>query len=106
MSVRIYSDGLAGASLPGAGRTEELSRAPGTGKPPAGSAGAAEDRVEISALSENLAAANSQVDVQRAERVQHLAALYQSGQYHVDAAKVSQAIVSHALRSGPVEAGE
>lgn len=106
MSVRIYTDGLAGASLPGAGRTDELSRAPGTGRTGAGPVGAGEDRVEISALSENIASTGTLVDAQRADRVSHLAALYQSGRYEVDPSKVSHAMVSSALRGGPLENGE
>ena len=107
MSVRIYNDGLAGAAASEAKRAEELSRTSGAGQTRApGSLGSGEDQVSISSLSENLTTTNGVLDAQRVNRVQHLAALYQSGNYKVDAQQVSRAIVDDALRSGPAGKGE
>ena len=96
MSIRIYNDGLAGAAASEASRAQESSRAGTSGKPSSGSAAGGEDQVQISSLSEALAAQSSQ----RAERVQHLAAAYQSGRYQVNPTEVSRAIVNQALQAG------
>jgi anti-sigma28 factor (negative regulator of flagellin synthesis) len=99
MSIRIYNDGLAGASALENSRAEQLSRTGGTGKPGAGAGPGGEDQVQMSSLSEALTAAQSQ----RATNVQQLAAAYQSGHYHVDSTDVSRALVSHALEAGGAE---
>ena len=68
-------------------------------KQSAASSVSGEDRVEISSLSENIAASGDM----HAARVQDIAALYASGRYSPDAMLVSRALVSHALQNGPVE---
>jgi anti-sigma28 factor (negative regulator of flagellin synthesis) len=101
MSIQIYNDGLAGAGLAGAGRTQELSHPATGGKSSAGSTGA-EDQVQISSLSSTLSSQGSD----RAARVQQLAAAYQSGRYEVNPTEVSHALVNHALGAGGVEGGQ
>ena len=55
------------------------------------------DSVEISGISAQLADASAVDGQQRANRVAELAAMYGRGQYHVNAAELSGALVSHAL---------
>lgn len=106
MSIRIYTDGLASAAASEASRSEELSRANGPGKQPvAGSSGEGGDQVQISSLSESIAAGSSQQGVTQANRVRQIAAQYQNGTYQVDSLQLSRALVSNAIRSGAVENG-
>jgi len=100
MSIQIYNDGLSGAGASEAARTQDLSRVTTGGKPASGTSAGAEDQVQISSLSSTLTANASD----RAARVSQLAAVYQGGQYQVNSANVSQAIVNHALQAGSVDA--
>jgi anti-sigma28 factor (negative regulator of flagellin synthesis) len=99
MSIQIYNDGLAGSAASGPGRAQELSPATTGGKLSSGSTSAGEDTVQISSLSLALAANGSQ----HAERVQELAAAYQSGRYEPNSVDVSQSLVNHALQAGAAE---
>ena len=104
MSIRIYTDGLAGAAASEASRNEELSRTSTAGKQPVGgSSGEGGDHVQISSLSASIAAASSQQDGTQSHRVGQIAAQYQNGTYHVDSLQLSRALVSNAIRSGGVE---
>ena len=98
MSLRIQNDSLAGALAPGAARTDEISR-PGSSSSQAasksGQPGA--DSIDISSLSQGIAAAGSAQDAQQAGRIRQLTALYQSGRYSVDSSLVGNAMVSQAL---------
>lgn len=106
MSLRIQNDNLAGVALPGAGRTDEISQPSGSSNPASARSGQpSADSVDISSLSQNVAAASNAQAAQQAGRVKQLAALYQSGQYSVDSASVSRAIVSQALQTAPGENG-
>jgi anti-sigma28 factor (negative regulator of flagellin synthesis) len=102
MSIRIYNDGLAGAAASEASRAQDLSRATTGGKLSSGANAGVEDQVQISSLSEALAAHGSQ----RAARVENLAAAYQSGAYQVNSIDVSHAIVNSALQAGNTGSGE
>ena len=102
MSIRIYNDGLAGAAAAETSRAQELSRTTGTSKSVEGSSASGEDQVQISSLSETLAAQSSQ----RAARVQDLAGVFQSGRYQVNSVDVSKAIVNQALQAGSAEKGQ
>ena len=55
------------------------------------------DRVELSSTLETLARAMSAFGSERANRVQVLAAQYQSGSYHADSAATARGMVSEAL---------
>jgi anti-sigma28 factor (negative regulator of flagellin synthesis) len=55
------------------------------------------DRVELSSTLETLSRAMSALGSERANRVQALAAQYQSGSYHADSAATARGIVSEAL---------
>jgi anti-sigma28 factor (negative regulator of flagellin synthesis) len=106
MSIRIYTDGLASNAASEASRAEELSRAKAAGKQPvASSGGAGADQVQISSLSESIAAGTSQQDAVQAQRIRQLSLQVQNGTYHVEARKLSSALVSNALQAGAVEKG-
>ena len=55
------------------------------------------DRVELSSTLETLSRAMSAFGSERANRVQALAAQYQSGSYHADSAATARGMVSEAL---------
>ena len=105
MDIRIHSEGLDGSSALQTSRTQETSPV-GQGERRRGSnaVGGGQDSVQISGLSAQISAANQQQDVQSADRVAALAALYSRGNYRVDARTLSRSLVSHAL-SGAVEGG-
>ncbi|MGA3040328.1 MAG: flagellar biosynthesis anti-sigma factor FlgM [Bryobacteraceae bacterium] len=104
MSIQIQNDSLTGAAAPGLGRADEISRPAGSPSESTGRPGSrAEDSVDISSLSQSVAAASTTQGAQQAGRLSHLAALYRSGQYNIDSAEVSRAMVSQALGDGPDE---
>ena len=96
MSIRIYNEGLSGASAPETSRTQEISRGGAGNRANQGSGAGGEDQVQISSLSETL----SNHAAQRTAHVQNLKALYESGRYQVNAADVSHAIVGAAIQGG------
>ena len=97
MSIRIQSDQLTGTQSAETSRANEVSKLSGSSSAKThGGAGGA-DSVEISSLSEGIAAANAAQQTQQAGRVRHLAALYASGHYQVDSRQLSHAMVSQAL---------
>jgi anti-sigma28 factor (negative regulator of flagellin synthesis) len=103
MDIRIQGESLEGALAPQTSRTQETpltSQSESQRVPKAVESG--RDSVEISGLSAQLSAANQQADARVSERVSTLAALYARGEYHVDKANLSHALVSHAL-SGAIE---
>ncbi len=103
MSISIHNDSLTGATAPAA-RADEVSRPASSSSQYAnGSQSRAGDSVDISSLSQSVAAASSAQDSQQAGRVKQLTALYQSGQYHIDSAQISRAMVSQALAAGSSE---
>lgn len=98
MSIRIQNDSLAGAGTSELGRADGISQSPGSAGSPAGrSGGRGTDSVDISSLSQNVAAASSVQQAQQAGRVKQLTALYRSGQYNIGSAQVSRAMVSQSL---------
>jgi hypothetical protein len=101
MSIIIQNDSLAGGAAPGVGRTDEISRPAGW---PGQSTGRSDNRggdsVDLSSLSQSVAAASTAQEAEQAGRISHLTALYRSGQYSIDSAQVGRAMVSHALGDG------
>jgi hypothetical protein len=95
MSIRIQNDQTAGVNSGAAERTNAVSGSTSS----SGSRGAnsigGEDQVNVSSIGNALSAQSAS----RANRIQHLAALYASGNYHVDSARTSQAIVAGAIGS-------
>jgi hypothetical protein len=102
MSMRIYNDGIGGASAfqPASGetgvQTGSTTRAGSTRYSGA-------DQVEISSLSGNVAAATAALASQQAARVSRLAALYGRGEYQVNSMQLSRALVSNALSNSSVD---
>jgi anti-sigma28 factor (negative regulator of flagellin synthesis) len=103
LQVRLPAQNLGNTAAAQTERPAESSRtASSSAKPGAGAAGG-EDSVELSFLSESIAAAAQVGDAQQSDRVRQLAALYASGKYHVDSQEISRAMVSQALTSPPAE---
>ena len=97
--MRVYDVNLTGASAAGSAKSQETQRTDSSGSIRGGSAGGSgnADRVEFSSALGSLSRALSADGSARANRVQHLAALYQSGSYHPDSMATSRAMVSDAL---------
>lgn len=107
MSVRIQNDGLAGAGASEVSRPSDLSgSSTAAGKLGPVAASPDGDQVELSSLSGGVAGSVASANARQADRVRHLAELYASGRYQVDAAKVSRAMISDALGPGLQAGGE
>jgi|SRR5580658_1570633 hypothetical protein len=95
MSIRIQNDGIAAAA------TSHTAPAEKTGKPgsstSSGSINSGTDQVDISSLSGGIAAASSALASQQSARVSQLTALFSSGQFQVNAADLSHALVTSAM---------
>ena len=103
MSIRIASDGLEGALAPQTSKTQDAAQVAGggrSGRTKTGKSGG--DSVEISDLSAGVTRASAADDARVDSRISVLKAMYARGDYHPDSAKLSQALVSHAL-GGAVE---
>jgi anti-sigma-28 factor FlgM len=99
--MRVNDQNLTGASVGGAGRTNETERAERASGASARAAGRG-DRVELSTGMGSLSRALASDQSGRSEKVRELAAQYQAGRYRPDAAQTSRAIVAEAL--GPAAA--
>lgn len=98
MSLRIQNDQAAGLASTETARTGQTgSAAAGSGKTRTGSSGDGGDQVAVSSVAESITAGISAQNLQHAARVQQLSALYASGRYTVDSAKVGSAIVGNAI---------
>jgi anti-sigma28 factor (negative regulator of flagellin synthesis) len=98
MSIRVQHETLTGAGVSESSRASEAT----LGSTAANRRRSAEgiqdgDRIEISSLSGGIAASMASADAQQASRVSQLAALYASGRYQVDAAKISHALVERSV---------
>jgi hypothetical protein len=102
MSIRIQNDGIAAASTAPLAPTENAGKPDSSSQSGSVSAGGA-DLVDISSLSGNIAASVSALADQQAARVSQLAALYAKGDYQVNSAQLSHALVSAAIGGGPVD---
>jgi anti-sigma28 factor (negative regulator of flagellin synthesis) len=101
MSLKIGTDGLAGAQALGTAETQETQRANSKSAVGPFAAPGSDDTVTISPLSAQINDALVAAEVQAANRLAALSELYSSGDYKVDALELSRALVSHALRGGP-----
>jgi anti-sigma28 factor (negative regulator of flagellin synthesis) len=99
MSMRIQNDGLLGTGASGTSPLQEAGLTNGSRENSGAelSSGNGTDRVDISSFSANLSHASSLADSQRGTRVSQLTSLYASGNYSVDSARVSSALVSQAI---------
>jgi anti-sigma28 factor (negative regulator of flagellin synthesis) len=98
MSIRVQHDTLTGAGVSESSRANEAA----LGSTSASKRGSGQglqdgDRIEISSLSGGITASLASANAQQASRVSQLAALYASGRYQVDAAKVSRALVEQSI---------
>jgi flagellar biosynthesis anti-sigma factor FlgM len=98
--MKINTEVSAGVSTQQTGRTEEVSRVQSQQGQKVSTGSAGGDQVDLSSLAERVAEATAAAETDQANKVDRLAALYQSGQYRVDSSKVSAAIVQHALDQG------
>ena|ERR1051325_2130906 len=93
--MRVYDQNSTGATVGGAERAKETQR---TGGGPEASAhtGNRGDRVELSTGMGSLSRALASDEAGRATRLQELAAQYQAGSYHPDAAETGRAMLADA----------
>ena len=100
MSIRIQNESSSSTAAAPSSRADELSRVSvGNAKSRSHSLKTTDDTVEISAFSENIAAANHSQSVHDAGKIQKLAALYRKGSYQLDSRELSQSLVSNAVGS-------
>jgi anti-sigma28 factor (negative regulator of flagellin synthesis) len=97
--MRVDDRNLTGAATAQSGRTQETGKSNRNQAVPTGTAatGKTGDRVELSSTLEAFSRAMSAFGSERANRVQALAALYQSGSYHADSAATARGMVAEAL---------
>jgi anti-sigma28 factor (negative regulator of flagellin synthesis) len=97
--MRVDHRNLTGAAAAESGRAQESensSRNQGT-RTATAATDKTGDRVELSSTLEAVSRAMSAFGSERANRVQALAAQYQSGSYHADSAAAARGMVSEAL---------
>lgn len=102
MSVRVQTSGVSGTGATETKRAEQASGIPRHESDSRVGHGA-DDRIEISSLSAAISAASDADRSNRAEHVRAIGALYQSGQYQVDSAKLASAMVSHGLTASEMD---
>ena len=97
--MKVDNRNLTGATPAESGRTQETGKSNRNQAVPTGTAATdrTADRVELSSTLEALSRAMSALGSERANRVQALAAQYQSGGYHADSAATARGMVSEAL---------
>ena len=103
--MRIHDQNLTGATGAEMGRAQETQRSSQTGTAESSRGAQSGDRVEFSSTLGLLARAISTDTAGRANRVQTLASLYQSGGYRSDSVATSRAMVTDALSAGAAPAG-
>ena len=98
--MKIYDSNTGGIPAGAAQRTQETPQTDRTTgrSTPAGGNG---DRVEFSGTLGRLSRVLSTFQADRANRVQALAAQYQSGTYRTDSAATSRALIAESLGSAP-----
>ena len=97
--MRVDDRNLMGTAPAQSGRTQETGRSNRNQGVRTGAAATDKtgDRVELSNTVEAFSRAMSAFGSERANRVQALAAQYQSGSYHADSAATARSMVSEAL---------
>src|ERR1700722_2914527 len=101
MSIRIQNDGIAAASTAQTGALENAGK-PSSSTQSTSIGNSGSDHVDISSLSGNIAASSSDLASQQAARVSQLTALFSQGNYQVNSADLSRALVSAAIGGGSV----
>jgi len=97
--MKIYDQNISGAGGSQAGRTQETQNASRTGatRPSGVKTDASGDQVEFSGTLSRLSRTIGTFETSRAERVQSLAAQFQSGSYRPDTTGTSRGMISEAL---------
>jgi len=99
--MKIHNDGLQGTNRLETGKTQATPPTTGAGNLKGQTvSGHDGDTVQISGISQHLAEANALDEKQRENRVAALAAQYSKGQYQVNAAALSQKLVSNSIGAG------
>ena len=100
--MRIYDQNPVGPSAAAeAGRSQETQRTGRAGgQATSATAGAGGDQVEFSGTLSSLSRAMSSYSQSRSDRVQALAAQYQSGTFQVDSLATSRGMIAEALANG------
>jgi anti-sigma28 factor (negative regulator of flagellin synthesis) len=97
MSLRVQNDPPAGIGPSDVGRVAQSgSVAGGSGKSRISSGLEGGDQVQVSSVTESISAGNSALNLQRANLVSQLSALYAGGKYTVDSTRVSAALIAGA----------
>ena len=96
--MRIYESGFGGTS--GVASAQAANTGKNQSVSSTGGSSSGNDHVELSSALGTLSRALSSFGSGRTQRVQALAAQYHSGQYKVDAAAVSKAMLSAAVTAG------
>ena len=106
MSVRIQTGGLASHAAQETKGAEPLSESSARHWSGVGLKSGSDDHVELSPLSAAMSAAADAHQPEQADRVRTIGAVYQSGRYQIDSAKLAKAIVSEALSAAGVETAQ
>lgn len=101
MSLRVQNEPVAGTGASEVGRAgQATSTGPASGKGRVSSGAAGGDQVQVSSVAESISAGTSALNLQRSNRVTQISALYASGKYSVDSARLSAALVAGATTGG------
>ena len=98
--MKVYDSNLTGTSAAQTGRAQETQKVGNENARTGAAKSGSEDRVEFSSTLSRLSNAMAADGSSRANRVQALAAQYQSGQYRPDSLATSRGMVSEALSAG------
>src|SRR5690349_1440188 len=98
--MRIYDHNVTGGSAAETGRTQDTQKQESTGASRPSQGSNSPDRVEFSNALASLGRILSGSNAERSARVHALVAQYQSGNYKVDSAAVSRAMVADAIEPG------
>ena len=100
--MRINDLNLTGATAAQSGAMQETKAVTREGSSSSGASrsGGSGDRVEFSSTLTSVSKALSSFGADRSEKVQALAAQYQSGNYHPDSLATAKGMVSEALSAG------
>ena len=99
VAMKIYDQNISGTSASQTGRAQEAQNAgrAGAGKAGGGKVDPAGDQVEFSGTLSRLSRTLGTFDASRAERIQALAAQFQTGSYRPDPTGTSRGMITEAL---------
>jgi anti-sigma28 factor (negative regulator of flagellin synthesis) len=97
MSVRIHNDQTPGVSSQQVSEADRLSSSRAGSAKNGVSSDSGGDRVDVSSVTDAISAGISAQNLSQANRVAQLKGAYEGGQYAVDTAQVSKAVVGNAI---------